>query len=113
MENINHDDQDFPFGFLLELDILEESDGDEVAVYEAYSKKDSYYERPFDVPKAPEKPDLFDIDFDHTKFIVPKYNEYTNGLRVHVNNLMNNEVTSVSFSSPPLILSLDCPPRRH
>ena len=76
---------------MLELDIIVE--GDEVAVFEAFSKADNYYEEPFDVPGSPERPEIFDLSYDHSKFSVTKHNSYTNGLRVAVTDRRSNEVT--------------------
>ena len=106
MENINLDDQNFPYGFLLELDIIVE--GDEVAVFEAFSKADNYYEEPFDVPGAPEKPEMYDLSYDHSKFRVTKHNTYTNGLRFAVTDQRNNEVTLQTLLMARLTLHLIC-----
>ena len=104
LENINLDDQNFPYGFLLELDIIVE--GDEVAVFEAFSKAEFYYEEPFDVPGAPEKPEIYDLSYDHSKFMVTKHNANTTGLRFAVTDLMNNEVTLQTFCTSHFVFDI-------
>ena len=104
LENINLDGTNNDYGFLLELDVIVE--GDEVAVFEAFSKAELYYGEPFDVPGAPEKPEMYDLSYDHAKFIVTKHNNYTNGLRFAVTNQITNEVTLPRLLQPRFIFDI-------
>jgi len=83
LENAGEDSSDY--GYMINLKVIDEEEDDPTTMTALYNGQ--VITDHFVVPSAPLEPYIYDISYDGFKFTVPKFNEFTNGLKVTVTNV--------------------------
>eukprot|EP00092_Neocalanus_flemingeri_P019418 GFUD01021033.1.p1 GENE.GFUD01021033.1~~GFUD01021033.1.p1 ORF type:complete len:1054 (-),score=234.72 GFUD01021033.1:7-3144(-) len=73
------------YGYMINLKVIDDNQDDPTTMTALY--KGQVITDHFVVPSAPLEPYIQDISYDEFRFIVPKFNEFTNGLKVTVTNV--------------------------
>merc|ERR1711892_267763 len=73
------------YGYMINLKVIDEEEDDPTTMTVLYNGQ--VITDHFVVPSAPLEPYIYDISYDGFKFTVPKFNEFTNGLKVTITNV--------------------------